>query len=775
MSKKTSSNAAMSAKEMVPSDSQLDFLLTSYDALFEQASDAVVLWDTDMKITGVNRRAEEISGLKRKQLIGQSVLSILEEDSVKVAVKSFREMMSNGKPVPEHVLDIKCVDGTRQGEVTSAPMKIGGEIVAFQTVVRDVTERKKEHDALLASEAKLRAMFESVVDAITVTDLEGNIIDVNMATVRMYGAKEKSEMVGRNGLEFLDKRDHMRARESIKKMLAKGHITGVEYTAFRKDGTGYPVEISGAVVRDSEDNPTGFVSVAHDISTRKQAQEALLQSEEKLRATFDSIADAVFVTDLEGKIIDANDRAASLFGLESEEAMVGKTGLHLLAGHEQKRATAAMKRILETGISDEQIEYAGIRKDGTEFPIEVTAGLIEDPSGQLRGFVTVAKDISKRKEAEKRLAESEERFRVIFDTARDGILLAEPESKKLVMTNAALTEMLGYTAEEIVALSVEDIHPRESLSHVVEQFEKQVKKEMTLAEDIPLLRKDGSTIYADVNSAPITLGGKTYLMGVFRDITARKHMEEQVLQSQRLESLGMFAAGLAQDLKEYISKIFGHASFLKNSVDSKSANYGRISELVKAAQEVTDLADRLITFSGRAAMSPTIMSVDAPINETMRVLRRYVRPNVNSDVKLDARPGMVKADYWQMQKAILSILTNACDVMPAGGTLKVRTRMKDVDERMAKAHPRMKPGPHVVISISDTGTGMSREVLERIFDPFFTTKGSGKGAGLGLSVAYGIVKDHKGTILVRSRTGKGSTFDIYLPAAKESGKPRKRT
>jgi PAS domain S-box-containing protein len=635
MSKNTSTNGKNSKSHQ---ERSMEFLLTSYDALFDQASDAIVLWDQDMKITGVNRKAEELSGLSRKHLIGQSVLSVLEEESVKTAVENFRKMLENGQATPPHLLKIKCAGGTRSGEHTSAPIKVGDKIVAFQTVIRDATERLESEEALRASEEKLRAIFESVVDAIAVTDLEGNITQVNNATLVIYGCSKREEMVGRNGLEFLSKKDHKKARDNIEKMLTEGPISGIEYTALKIDGTEYSIEISAAVIRDKTGKPEGFVSVA--------------------------------------------------------------------------------------------------------------------------------KDITERKAIERKLKESEERFRTIFDNATDGILLADSETKKFHTANKAMCEMLGYNSKEIEKLGVQDVHPKKDLRYVQKQFDSQIRKEKTLAENIPVLRKDGSVFYADVNSSPVALGGKTYLMGIFRDITARKHMEEQFLRSERLESLGMFAAGLAHDFKEYISRIFGHASFLRNSTDQKSPNYRRISDLLEAAQEASELVDRLKAFSGKSTFHPTVMSVDAPINETIRILRRHIRPNITIDAKLEARPGIVNADYWQLQKAILNILTNACDAMPTGGTLKVQTLYDKVDSKLVRAYPWITPGRHVVISIKDTGLGVDRKTLDKLFDPFFTTKGKGKGAGLGLSIAYGIVKDHKGTIQVRSKTGKGSTFDIYLPAVK---------
>ena len=757
---------AASAPEEVRAHPAFEQLQEKYSALFDQASDAIVLWNLDMKITAVNRKAEELSGLKRKHLVGQSVLSVLEEDSVKDAVQHFRAMLKNGKPTPQHNLMIKCSEGVKVGEVSSAPIMVEGEIAGFQTVIRDVTERTSREEALQESEEKLRVTFDSLADGVILTDFESKILDLNDAALSIFGYKKREELLGKKGLEILLSPASLeQAREGIRRVLEGQPRDHAEYVGLRKDGTEFPVEVAAGLVRNTEGEPTEFITVVKDITERIQSEEALRESEEKLQAMFDSVADGITVTDLDGTILDTNNAALKMYGCSKREEMIGRNGMAFLNKEEQGKARRNMEKILKEG-AIAGIEHTVLRKDGTEYPIETSAAVIRDKDGNPVGLVSIAKDITKRKLAEQELKDSEERFRTIFDNATDGIVLAEEESKMFYTANKAFCEMLRYTIEEVRTIGVEDIHPNKDLPFVIRQFERQLKREITLAEDIPVVRKDGRVIHADINSTPVTLDGKGYLMGIFRDVSVRKEMEKRLLQSQKLESLGMFAAGLVHDFKEYLSKVFGLASYLRNSIDSKSSNYRRVVELAGAAQGVSELVDRLNMFSGQTVANLTLMSIDAPINETIRVLRRYVRPNVKIDASLDARPGTLKADYWQIEKAILNVLTNACDAMPSGGTVQVRTSEKDVSDKMLKANTWMKPGRHVVISITDNGTGISREILDRIFDPFFTTKGPGKGAGLGLSIAYGIVKDHKGTIEVRSTVGKGSRFDIYLPASK---------
>jgi len=762
--KVSSQQSGRSKKPELPEEA-VKLLKEHYEAIFEQASDAIVLWRPDMKITAVNRRAEELSGLRREQLIGQSILEVLEEESVKTAVQNFRIMQKNGRAVPPHILRIKCVNGTRTGEVTTSPIKSGGKIVAFQTLIRDVSDKIEEQRILQESEEKLRVTFNSIIDGLIITDMNGKIIDANDTALKIYGMKKKAELLGKMPAELLVEEDREQARKGMERVITKGFHTQVEYKSIKKDGSIFPVEVSAGLLHDSDDKPTGFITVVKDIAKRKQAEEKLRKNEEKLRLMFESVAEGIVITDLEGNIVELNNKALKMGGYKSAKEVMGESGFKFLAPEEYERAQENLANTIKTG-AGMALEYKALRKDGSEYPLELSVTVMKDKDEKPTGIICIMRDITERKEADRKIRESEERFRSIFDNALDGIVLADLETKAFFTANRSFCEMLGYELEEIKKLHVKDIHPREDLDHVLSQFERQVKKEITLAEDIPVLKKDGGVLYADVNSTPITVEGKMYLMGLFRDVSVRKYMEEQFMRSQRLESLGMFAAGLAHDFKDYCSKIFGHASFMKNSLDMKSTLYSRASDLLDTAQDVSGLVDQLKAFSGKSTFHPTVMSVEAPVNETLRLLRRQMRPNIKIEARFKAIPGLIKADYWHIQKAILNILINASEAMPTGGILSVTTSNRNIDKQFAKAYPWVKPGRYVVIEIKDTGMGMTKKILDAIFDPFFTTKGKGKGAGLGLSIAYGTVKDHGGTIQVSSKVGEGTTTEIYLPAEK---------
>ncbi|MEW6669825.1 MAG: PAS domain S-box protein [Thermodesulfobacteriota bacterium] len=372
-------------------------------------------------------------------------------------------------------------------------------------------------------------------------------------------------------------------------------------------------------------------------------------------------------------------------------------------------------------------------------------------------------------------------LRSIFDNAADGILLAEAESHRFVSGNKAICSMLGYSMDEVKNLSVEDIHPVEDLPRVIAEFERQMKGEIALARDVPVKRKDGSVFFADVHSSPIELDGRSHMLGVFRDITERKQADEeraklqvQLLQARKLEAVGKLTGGIAHDFNNLLTPIIGNADMALSDMSRDNPLYEAIEEIRNAGARAASLTRQLLAFSRKQILQPEILDLNQVLRDMEKMLRRIIGEDIQLETVLSPDLGPVEADVGQMEQVLMNLVVNARDAMPKGGKLTLETKNVELDESYAANHVAVTPGCYVMLAVSDTGVGMSKDVQDRLFEPFFTTKEKGKGTGLGLSTVYGIVKQSKGNIWVYSEPGQGSTFKVYLPRVTEAARTAER-
>ncbi|MCJ7683278.1 MAG: PAS domain S-box protein, partial [Desulfobacteraceae bacterium] len=370
----------------------------------------------------------------------------------------------------------------------------------------------------------------------------------------------------------------------------------------------------------------------------------------------------------------------------------------------------------------------------------------------------IVQESAKRKKIEQALQESEQRYRGILEGAAEAILIADIQTKEFLYANQAICKTLGYTEKELIGKTLKDIHPGEDLEYVISEFESQARGEKTLAANIPCLRKDGTILYANINTSMALINGKECNLGFFTDITERKRLEEELLRAQKLESMGVLAGGLAHDFNNILTIIFGNVTMAKTQVAPEDEIFEMLSEAETASKRAQALTKQLLTFAKGGAPVKETASIKDILKESSAFVLRGSKSGCEFSITEDLWPAEI--DVGQISQVINNIVINANQAMPKGGTIQVAAENLTIDDRHGLP---LKPGRYIRISVTDQGVGIAQKHLLNIFDPYFTTKQAG--SGLGLATTYSIIKKHEGHIAVESQLGIGTTFDIYLPAS----------
>ena len=383
------------------------------------------------------------------------------------------------------------------------------------------------------------------------------------------------------------------------------------------------------------------------------------------------------------------------------------------------------------------------------------------------GFVVSAFEAEERRqESILALQTSEEMFKAFFHSCCAGILVANGQTREFLYANRAICRFLGYSKEELLTLSVDNIHPRESVAYVISEFESQMRGEKLVAVDIPCLRKDGETVWADISSAIFNLDGKPCVIGSFSDTTEKKRLTDQLLEARKMEAIGRLAGGIAHGYNNVLCPVLGYAELGLNEVEkgSKIAHYLRL--IHQAAKDSATLTRQLLSYGQKQVLKLTDVDLVAEARQTTDFLAKVIGEQVTVLFETSVRQALVEVDTSLFHQVLLNMAINAKEAMVADGLLTIKCSTVSFDEQSAKSHALERGGDYILLTVSDTGRGMDEETCRRVFEPFFTTKGVGEGTGLGLAMVQGILKQHGGSVEVQSQLGKGTTFTMYWPQAK---------
>ena len=391
---------------------------------------------------------------------------------------------------------------------------------------------------------------------------------------------------------------------------------------------------------------------------------------------------------------------------------------------------------------------------GLQYDLEQQKIQLEKYSHQLKEMV---------EERTKELHESEQWHRSLFENATDGIIVLDKNSI-IVNANDRACKMHGFTREALVGAHIKLLASDGEGGKTAERM-RQILDGESIVFEAKNNKKDGTTIFVEISSKAITIGNEVFIQSFYRDITEKQKFQEHLLQTQKMESVGILAGGIAHDFNNILTAILGHTDLIRRfSVLNEKASRS-LNVIEDASRRAGRMISKLLGFARKSKHERTAINLNDVVYETLKLLEQVIKKSIDMTVELDNRLPLIQGDVNQMEQVIMNFLVNARDAMPNGGRIVIKTQARTVIKGTPDVPPYVPPGEYVQISVSDTGTGIPEDVVNKIFEPFFTTKEPGKGTGLGLSMVYGAIKDHQGYLSVQSKLGVGSVFIVFLPAA----------
>jgi PAS domain S-box-containing protein len=366
----------------------------------------------------------------------------------------------------------------------------------------------------------------------------------------------------------------------------------------------------------------------------------------------------------------------------------------------------------------------------------------------------------------KELSISEKWHRSIFDNATDGIMVLD-KNGAIMNVNQKACEIHGFEKDALIGVNTGLLESGDNKENHDERMSRILGGE-TIIFETEHYKKDGSKILLEVSAKALNIGGETYIQSFYRDITEKKRIQEQLMHSQKMESIGSLAGGIAHNFNNILTAILGYSELLLEFSNLDGTSKQRVQNIESSARKAGVMVSKLLSFARRDVHEVLPLNLNDVISDSVKLFEGVLNKRIGLKVDLNGNISPIEGDPNQLEQVIMNLMVNARDAMPDGGLITVRTAVAELAKTDLDIPADIEPGKYVILSVSDTGSGIPKEIMGRIFDPFFTTKEKGKGTGLGLATVYGIVKDHKGYISVHSEVGKGTSFDIYLPSSSKT-------
>jgi two-component system cell cycle sensor histidine kinase/response regulator CckA len=627
----------------------------------------------------------------------------------------------------------------------------------------DVASSRQMEQELNEALRELRTLIQASPLAIFAVDREGRITRWNPAAQRIFGWTE-AEVLGRPNPIFPPESE-VEFKQLLGRLLAGESLADLELSHRRQDGSQLDVRLFAAPMYDARGESIGAMAVMEDITEAKLVREALRESEEKFRRTFDQAPIGAAIVSLDYRFQRVNAELCRLTAY-SEAELMARTFLEITHPEDVADSLDQIQRLLRGEIDQYQIDKRYVRKDGATVWVRLSVRQMKDAQGKSLYFLPMMEDITAHKQAEAAFKKSESQYRLLVNQI-PAVVFKGYGDWSIDFFDDKIEALTGYSKEEFDSRELKwcDLVLPEDLDMVRRIFIEAVKCDKSYVREYRIKKKNGEVgwiqgrgqIFCDA------AGQVDYISGVLFDITERKALEAQLMQAQKLEAVGRLAGGLAHDFNNLLMAIMGYGELMRTSLNKDDPHYQYVDDILKATERAASLTQQLLGFSRRQIMQPQVVNLNPLVADLEKMLRRLIGEHIELEITLGHDLGAVKADPGQIGQIIMNLAINGRDAMPRGGRLTLET----ANIQFAASHhcrfATAPPGRYVMLAVSDTGGGMEPATLAHIFEPFFTTKEDGKGTGLGLPMVYGIVKQNHGYIEVNSLSGQGTMFRIYLP------------
>jgi PAS domain S-box-containing protein len=735
----------MQKEELRKAQDELEEERNKYANLYDFAPIGYFTFDKNGLIIDVNLSGANKLGVERSFLINKPFSLYVAFNSRDVFYLHLGQVF---KTRARKTCEIKLVDKNKNqfyAQLESLLLQDRGvNFSQCRTALSDITERKKagEESSLLAS------IVESSDDAIIIKKLDGMILNWNLGAQQIYGFTAK-EVKGRSISILIppDKADEV--PQLLQRVRQGQRIEHYETVRMRKDGKQIDVSLTISPIKDSTGKIIGASTIVRDITENKQMDKALRESEARYRELAESIDEVFFAMDRDLRYIYWNNASEKLTGISAKDA-VGKSLFELFPELKNARAEKSYIEVLKTHQPQRFVHKYKVDDKNLFFEMNAYPSKF--------GISVIAKNITERERAEEQIREQAS----LLDKAQDAIGVRDIKHR-LIYWNKGAQHLYGWMAEEVMGKNADELLYKEESPLLIEAKKSVIEKGEWIGE-LPQIRKDGKEIIVESRWSLIhdNEGKPKSILIISTDITEKKKLESQLLRAQRMESIGTLASGIAHDLNNVMTPMMLSVDLLKEKFKDEQSQR-LLTILEKNSQRGANLIKQVMSFARGVEVERKPIQAKNIITEIETVIKETFPKSIEIRTDIQKDLSAIYGNSTQLYQVLMNLCVNARDAMPEGGILNISAENFLIDDDYARMNMDAKVGSYIVITVSDTGTGIPPEIMDRIFEPFFTTKEQGKGTGLGLSTSLGIVKSHSGFINVCSEVGQGTKFSVYLP------------